>query len=287
MPLSVAILGATGLIGKEIAETLGEREFPADEYFALAPRKSMGREVSIGETTIRTMDADEFDWSRADVCFMAVGEKSARKWGARISSAGCIVIDVSAAFRMDPEVPLVAPEANPDTIEGWRERRIIAVPSAPAGQLAAILKPLHDRAGVRRVIATVLSSAAESGRPAMDELWQQTKNLYVNQSVETKEYTKQISFNLIPLVGEYLDDGSTDTESSLREELRKILDPDLDVACTFVHAPVFVGDSIAVHVELDQPLPANSARAMLRGQRWCWCMARPPISKRCVSRSAI
>lgn len=264
MPLSVAILGATNLIGKEIAETLGEREFPATEYFAVGPRKAMGREVSIGETTIRMLDQDEFDWSRADVCFLAGGEKSARKWGGRISAAGCIVIDVSGGFRMDPEIPLVAPEANADAIEGWRERRIISVPGGPAGQLAAILKPLHDRAGVRRVVATVMSSMASSGRAAMDELWSQTKNIYVNQAVEPEEFPKQIAFNLIPKVGDYLDDGSTDAEAALREELRKILNPDLDVACTVIHAPVFVGDAIAVHVELDQPLPANSARAMFR-----------------------
>ncbi len=264
MPLSVAILGATGLIGREIAEVLAERHFPADEYFVLAPRSAMGREVSIGDLVLKTTDADEFDWTRADVCFMAVNERSARKWAAKITATDCIVIDVSGAFRMDPDVPLVAPEANADAIDGWRERRIVSVPGGPAGQLAAILKPIHDRAGVKRVIATVCCAVSESGRPAVDELWQQTKNLYVNQAVEPKEFTKQIAFNLIPQVGDYMDDGSTDAETALRDELRKILDPDLDVASTCIYAPVFVGNSIAVHVELERPLPAKSARAMLR-----------------------
>jgi aspartate-semialdehyde dehydrogenase len=264
MSLTVAVLGATSLIGREILETLAERAFPADAVIALGSRKQLGREVSMGDRTLRLQDADEFDWSGADICFVCVGEKSARRQASRIAATGCLAVDLSAAFRGDPEIPLVAPEVNPEAVEGWRARRILSVPSPAAAQIAAVLAPLHQAATVRRAIATVLSPASEAGQEAMDELWTQTKGLYVNQGPEPKAFAKQIAFNIIPQVGDVLDDGATEAEAGLRGELMRLIDPDLDASATFAHVPVFVGLAAAVHVELASPLPASAVRAMLR-----------------------
>jgi aspartate-semialdehyde dehydrogenase len=265
MSLTIAVLGATGTVGREILSVLDEKGFPADRIVALASRKSLGKEVSLGETrTLKTLDAETFDFASAALCFLAVGERAARKWAPRITSTGCIAVDVSPAFRMDPEVPLIAPEANPEALTAWAGRRIVSLPGGAAGILAPVLAPLHTLAGVRRVTAMTCHSASELGRPAMDELWSQTKGIFVNQSAEHREFPRQIAFNVIPQVGDFLDDGSTDEEQRLREELRKILGTALEVSSTCVQVPVFVGHGVAAHIELERPASAQDVRARLR-----------------------
>jgi aspartate-semialdehyde dehydrogenase len=265
MTLNIAVLGATGTVGREILSVLDEKGFPADRIVALASRKSMGKEVSLGESrTLKALDVETFDFSSVSLCILAAGERAARKWAPKIAGTGCIVVDVSPAFRMDPDVPLIAPEANAEAISGWTRRRIVSVPGGAAAILAPILKPLHAIAGVARVSAATYHSVSELGRRAMDELWTQTKGIYVNQAPESREFPRQIAFNVIPQVGDFLDDGYTDEEQRLREELQKVLDPSIRVVATCVQTPVFIGHAIAAHIELKSPLSATDARARLR-----------------------
>ena len=264
MALRVAVLGATGMIGREILGVLAERHFPADEVIAVASRKSIGREVTYGDVELKAKDVDQIDWSTIDLCLMAIGDNPARKWGNKISAAGCIVIDTSAAFRMDPQVPLVVPEVNAAAVEGYTKRNIIASPDSLTSQLVIALKPIHDRAGIERAVVSTYQSASSAGQRAMDELWTQTKGLFVNQAVDPKEFPRQIAFNVIPQIDEFMDDGATEEEWRLAQETRKVLDPDIQIMATCVRVPVFVGHGQAVHMELSEPLGAGDARAMLR-----------------------
>lgn len=264
MTLRVAVLGATSLVGKEILSVLDERHFMADEVVALGSRKAMGSEVSYGDRVLKTRDVDEFDFSQAQLCILAVGDATARKWGQRAAGAGCIVIDTSAAFRMDPQVPLIVPEVNADTIDGHDRRNIIACPDPCAAMLAAVLKPLHDAAGVTRIVVTTLEAASGAGRAAMDELWTQTKGMFVNQAPDPKEFPRQIAFNVIPQVDDFMDDGFTEAETRLGQELRRIVDPDIQVLATCVRVPVFAGHTATVGIELSEPLASTEARRILR-----------------------
>jgi aspartate-semialdehyde dehydrogenase len=264
LSLRIAVLGATGLVGREILNTLAERTFPASDVIAVASRKSMGKEVSFGDRTLKARDVDGVDFSQIDVCFLAVGERSARKWAPKIAAEGCIAIDVSPAFRLDADVPLVAPEANAATLSGWRARRIIAAPGGVAAQLAAALKPLHEAAGLRRVIVSTYQSVSEQGLRAMDELFTQTKGVFVNQAMEHRELPRQIAFNVIPQAGEFRDDGSTDDEYMIAGELKKILGEEIAVSATCVLVPTFASHAAAVHVELERPFSPEEARALLR-----------------------
>jgi aspartate-semialdehyde dehydrogenase len=264
MALKVAVLGATGMVGREILSILAERGFPAEEVFALASRKVLGTEVSFGETTLKTRDVDEFDFSGVQLCLMATGDAPARKWGNAIAAAGCIVIDTSRAFRNDPQVPLVMPEVNGAAIEGYSKRNIVAVPDGVTAQLARTLKPLHEAAGVERVVVATYQSVSGEGQRAIDELWNQTKGIYVNQAPEPKEFPRQIAFNVIPQVDDVMDDGFTEEEWRISAEIRKMIDNDIQVVATCVRVPTFVSVGEAVHIELAEALPASEARGVLR-----------------------
>ena len=263
MALNVAVLG-TGAVGKEILSVLAERSFPAGEVFALGTRKTMGSEISFGDKTLKTKDVEEFDFSRVELCMMATPDPSARKWANKIAAAGCIVIDTSRAFRSDPQVPLLVPSVNASAIEGYTKRNIISCPDGVTAQLVTALKPLHDAAGVERVVVATYQSVSGAGQRAIDELWTQTKGLYVNQPPEPKEFPKQIAFNLIPQVEDPMDDGFTEEEWRIAAEVRKIIDNDIQVVATCVRVPTFVGVGEAVHLELAEPLSASEARAILR-----------------------
>ncbi|MBP9233745.1 MAG: aspartate-semialdehyde dehydrogenase [Hyphomonadaceae bacterium] len=264
MALKVAVLGATGMVGREILSILAERGFPATEMYALASRKLMGAEVSYGDATLKAKDVDEFDFSTVQLCIMATGDAPARKYGNAISAAGCIVIDTSRAFRMDPQVPLVMPEVNAAAIDGYIKRKIVSVPDGVTAQLVRALKPLHDAAGVTRVVVATYQSVSGEGQRAIDELWVQTKGIYVNQAPDPKEFPRQIAFNVIPQVDDVMDDGFTEEEWRIAAETRKMVDNDIQVVATCVRVPTFVSVGEAVHVELAEPLPAAEARALLR-----------------------
>jgi aspartate-semialdehyde dehydrogenase len=264
MALNVAVLGATGQVGKEILSVLAERGFPASDVFALSSRKVIGSEVSFGERTLKTRDVEEFDFSKAQLCIMATGDPAARKWGNKVASAGCIVIDTSRAFRNDPQVPLIVPGVNASAIELYPKRNIITCPDGATAQLVTVLKPLHEAAGVERVVVATYQSVTSAGQRAVDELWVQTKGLYVNQPADPKEFPRQIAFNVIPQVDDFMDDGFTEEEWRISAEVRKIIDNDIQVVATCVRVPTFVGVGEAVHIELAEPLSAADARAILR-----------------------
>jgi aspartate-semialdehyde dehydrogenase len=264
MALKVAVLGATGMVGREILNILAERGFAADEVFALASRKLMGAEVSYGDKTLKAKDVDEFDFTTVQLCIMSTGDAPARKYGNAIAAAGCIVIDTSRAFRNDPQVPLVIPEVNAAAIDGYTKRNIISVPDGVTAQLVRALKPLHDAAGVTRVVVATYQSVSSEGQRAVDELWVQTKGIYVNQAPDPKEFPRQIAFNVIPQVDDVMDDGFTEEEWRISAEVRKIIDNDIQVVATCVRVPTFVSVGEAVHIELAEPLPAKEARALLR-----------------------
>jgi aspartate-semialdehyde dehydrogenase len=264
MPLKVAVLGATTMVGREILGILAERAFPAADVIALTSRKSLGAEVSYGDAILKAKDVDAFDFSSLDLCFMATADSAARKYGNAIAAAGGIVIDTSRAFRNDPLVPLLVPEVNAAAIEGYARRNIISVPDGVTCQLVRTLKPLHEAAGVVRVVVATYQSVSGEGQRAIDELWTQTKGIYVNQAPEPKEFPRQIAFNVIPSVDDVMDDGFTEEEWRIAAETRKIIDNDIQVVATCVRVPTFVSVGEAVHVELAQPLPAAEARALLR-----------------------
>jgi aspartate-semialdehyde dehydrogenase len=260
----VAVLGATGTIGREILTVLGERDFPADDVLAVATRQSIGKDVSYGDRNLRTRDAETVNWSEVNLCILAAGSKAARQWAPRIAAAGCIVIDTSSAFRMESDVPLVVPEVNAATLNGYGLRNIIASPGGATSQLVVALKPIDEAVGVKRAVVATYQSTSGAGREGMDELWTQTKGVYVNQGIEPRIFTKQIAFNVIPHVDEFMEDGSTREEWRLRVETQKILGSALQVSATCVRVPVFVGHCEAVHLELAGPLSASDARAILR-----------------------
>lgn len=264
MALNVAVLGATGPVGKEILSVLAERSFPASDVFALSSRKVIGSEISFGERTLKTKDVEEFDFSRVQLCIMATGDPAARKWGAKVASAGCVVIDTSRAFRNDPQVPLIVPGVNAGAIETYFKRNIIACPDGVTAQLVAVLKPLHEAAGVERAVVATYQSVTGAGQRAVDELWTQTKGLYVNQPADPKEFPRQIAFNVIPQIDDFMDDGFTEEEWRIATEVRKIVDNDIQVVATCVRVPTFVGVGEAVHLELAESLSASDARAILR-----------------------
>jgi aspartate-semialdehyde dehydrogenase len=264
MAPKIAVLGASGMVGREILSIMAERGFAVGDVTALVSRKMLGAEVSFGDATLKGRDADAFDFSSTDICIMATGDAPARRYGAMIAAAGCIVIDTSRAFRMDPQVPLMVPEVNAHAIEGYARRNIIAVPDGVTAQLVRVLHPLNAAAGVARVVVATYQSVASQGQRAIDELWTQTKGMYVNQAPEPKEFPRQIAFNVIPSVDEIMDDGFTEEEWRLAAETRKIMGDDIQVVATCVRVPTFVSVGEAVHIEMAQPLPAEQARAILR-----------------------
>ncbi len=264
MGYKVAIVGATGNVGREMLNILSERGFPADEVYPIASRRSIGVEVSFGDKTLKCQDLEQFDFSKADFALMSAGGTVAKEWAPKIAATGCIVIDNSSAWRYDPDVPLIVPEVNADAVEGFRKKNIIANPNCSTAQLVVALKPLHDEAGIKRVVVATYQSVSGAGKAAMDELWNQTKGIFVNDSPTPEKFTKQIAFNVIPHIDVFMEDGSTKEEWKMMVETKKILDPAIKLTATTVRVPVFVGHAEAVNIEFEKPITVERARDVLR-----------------------
>jgi len=264
MGYRVAVVGATGAVGREMLNILEELEFPVDKIHAIASRKSIGLEVGWKDGVIKCEDVAQFDFSTVDVVLMSVSGAFSREWAPKIAAAGPIVIDNSSAFRMDPDVPLIVPEVNPDAVNLARRRNIIANPNCSTAQLVVALKPLHDAARIKRVVVATYQSVSGAGSEGMDELWNQTKGVFVLGPSEPSVFPKQIAFNVIPYIGEFRDDGYTDEEAKMWEETHKMIDPAIALTVTCVRVPVMVGHSEAVNIEFHEPLDEDEARDILR-----------------------
>jgi len=269
MGLRVAVAGATGAVGREMLRTLAERNFPADKVFALASASSVGKEISYGDDeTLSVIALDKFDFSEADIALFSAGGDISKKFATRAGEAGCIVIDNSSAFRMEDDVPLIVPEVNPETVHHCLRknggRNIIANPNCSTAQLVVALKPLHDAYTVKRVIVSTYQATSGAGAAGMDELFNQTKGIFVHDEIKPEKFTKQIAFNAIPHIDVFMDDGFTKEEWKMTVETKKILDPAIELAAHCVRIPVFIGHSEAVFVETEKPLDENEARSLLR-----------------------
>ncbi len=264
MGYKVAVVGATGNVGREMLGVLDERGFPADEVVALASRRSQGTEVSYGDRTLKVKSLDTYDFSDTDIVLMSAGGSVAKEWGPKIAAQGCVVIDNSSAFRYDSDVPLIVPEVNADAIIGFRKRNIIANPNCSTAQMVVALKPIHEAAGIKRIVVATYQSVSGAGKDAMDELFSQTRAVFVSDSIENKRFTKRIAFNVIPHIDVFMEDGQTKEEWKMTAETKKILDPKIKVTATCVRVPVFIGHSEAINLELERPLSAAKARALLR-----------------------
>ncbi|MFS4436687.1 aspartate-semialdehyde dehydrogenase [Paracoccaceae bacterium GXU_MW_L88] len=265
MGYRVAVAGATGNVGREMLNILAERGFPVDELAPLASRRSQGTEVSFGDKTLKVKDIAQFDWTGWDIALFAIGSDATAEYAPKAAAAGCVVIDNSSLYRYDDEVPLIVPEVNPDAVHGYSQKNIIANPNCSTAQMVVALKPLHDRATIKRVVVSTYQSVSGSGKDAMDELWNQTKGLFVpGQEVAPSVYPKQIAFNVIPQIDVFKEDGSTKEEWKMVEETKKIVDPNIAVTATCVRVPVFVGHSEAVWIETEEPLDAEEAREIMR-----------------------
>ena len=265
MGYRVAVAGATGNVGREMLNILAERQFPADEVVALASRKSLGTEVSYGDKTLKTKDLHTFDFTGWDIALFAIGSDATKIYAPKAAKAGCVVIDNSSLYRYDPDIPLIVPEVKPDAIEGVRKRSIIANPNCSTAQMVVALKPLHDRAKIKRVVVSTYQSVSGAGKEGMDELWDQTKGMYVpGQEREPKKFQKQIAFNVIPHIDVFMEDGSTKDEWKMVAETKNIVDPSIKVTATCVRVPVFVGHSEAINIETEEFLDEDEARDILR-----------------------
>jgi aspartate-semialdehyde dehydrogenase len=265
MGFRVAVVGATGAVGREMLKTLAERDFPADEVIALASGRSAGLEVSYGEKKVLKVQAlESFDFTGVDFGLFSPGAKVSAVHAPRAAAAGCVVIDNTSQFRMEPDVPLIVPEVNGNALGQFRKRRIIANPNCSTIQMVVALKPLHDLARVTRVSVATYQSVSGAGKEAMDELFNQTRGVFVNETVAPEQFTKPIAFNCIPHIDVFMDDGATKEEWKMAVETRKILDPDIKVIATCVRVPVFIGHAEAVHVEFAKPITVEQARAALR-----------------------
>jgi aspartate-semialdehyde dehydrogenase len=265
MGYKIVVVGATGNVGREMLNILAEREFPVDEIVALASRKSMGTEISFGDKTLKTKDLDTFDFTGWDIALFAIGSDATKIYAPRAASAGCVVIDNSSLYRYDPQVPLIVPEVNADEIVRYKNKMIIANPNCSTAQMVVVLKPLHDRARIKRVVVATYQSVSGAGKEGIDELWDQTKGMYVpGKEVAPKKFTKQIAFNVIPQIDVFLDDGSTKEEWKMVAETKKILDTKIKVTATCVRVPVFVGHSEAINIEFEDPIDWQEAQDILR-----------------------
>ena len=265
MGYKVAVVGATGNVGREMLNILAERQFPVDEIAALASRRSLGTEVSFGDKTLTTQDLDTFDFTGWDMALFAVGSDATKTYAPKAAAAGCVVIDNSSLYRYDPDIPLIVPEVNPQAIHDYKNKNIIANPNCSTAQMVVALKPLHDRAKIKRVVVSTYQSVSGSGKDAIDELWNQTKGMYVpGQEVEPKVYPKQIAFNVIPHIDIFMDSGDTKEEWKMIVETKKIVDPSIKVTATCVRVPVFVGHSESVNIEFEDFLDEDEARDILR-----------------------
>jgi aspartate-semialdehyde dehydrogenase len=264
MGYRVAVVGATGNVGREMMNILEEVDFPVDEIHAIASRKSKGVEVAFGDRTLKCQDLEQFDFSTVDIVLMSAGGGVSKEWSEKIGKAGPIVIDNSSAWRMDPDVPLIVPEVNPDDVKLATKKNIIANPNCSTIQLVTALRPLHDAAKIKRVVVSTYQSVSGAGKEGMDELWNQTKAIYGLGDATPKKFPKQIAFNVLPFIGSFRDDGYTDEEAKMWMETQKMMDPSIKLTVTCVRVPVFVGHSEAVTVEFDRPITPDEARAILR-----------------------
>ncbi|RIK93639.1 MAG: aspartate-semialdehyde dehydrogenase [Proteobacteria bacterium] len=269
MGYRVAVVGATGNVGREMLNILHERQFPADEVAAIASRRSLGQEATFGDGVLKVKALDDFDFTGWDICLMSAGSGPAKEWAPKIAAQGCVVIDNSSFYRMDADVPLIVPEVNADALERYSKKNIIANPNCSTAQMVVALKPLHDAAKIKRVVVSTYQSVSGAGHEAMDELFNQTKRIYTNEELAPKKFTKQIAFNVIPHIDVFMADGYTKEEWKMVAETNKILDPDIKVTATCVRVPVFVGHSEAVNIEFEKPLSADEAREILRQAPGC------------------
>jgi aspartate-semialdehyde dehydrogenase len=264
MGFKVALVGATGNVGREMLNILAERAFPADEVVPLASRRSMGVEVSYGDKTLKCKTLEHYDFSDVDICLMSAGSTVSKEWSPKIAAAGAVVIDNSSCWRYDPDVPLVVPEVNADAVAGFRKKGIIANPNCSTAQLVVALKPLHDAATIKRVVVSTYQSVSGAGKDAMDELFSQTKAVFTVGEVVSKKFPKRIAFNVIPEIDVFMEDGYTKEEWKMMVETKKILDPKIKLTATCVRVPVFIGHSEAVNIEFENPISVDEARNLLR-----------------------
>ncbi len=267
MGYKVAVVGATGNVGRELLSILAERGFPADEVYALASSRSVGKEVSFGDKTLKCKDLQHFDFTGVDFALMSAGGSLSEKWAPKIGAQGCIVIDNSSAWRYHQDVPLVVPEVNGDVLDAYMAQNdrmnIIANPNCSTAQLVVALKPLHEKANIKRIVVSTYQSVSGSGKAASDELWNQTKGIYVTDMPDPQVYPKQIAFNVIPHIDVFMEDGYTKEEWKVLAETKKMLDPKIKVTCTAVRVPVFVGHSESVNMEFSEEITADEAREVL------------------------
>ncbi|WP_106639227.1 aspartate-semialdehyde dehydrogenase [Allosphingosinicella vermicomposti] len=266
MGYRVVVVGATGNVGREMLNILAERQFPLAEIAAVASARSTGDEIDFGDSgeTLKVKNLEHFDFSGWDIALFAAGSEASRTYAPKAAAAGCIVIDNSSLYRMDPDVPLIVPEVNPEAIAGYKKKNIIANPNCSTAQMVVALKPLHDAAKIKRVVVATYQSVSGAGKDGMDELFEQSRNIFVGDSAEPKKFTKQIAFNVIPHIDSFLDDGSTKEEWKMVVETKKILDPKIKVTATCVRVPVFVGHSEAINIEFEDEISAADAQKILR-----------------------
>ena len=269
MGYKVAVVGATGNVGREMMDILAERSFPADEVVALASRKSQGVDISFGDKTLKCKALDHYDFSDVDICLMSAGSAVSKEWSPRIAAAGTVVIDNSSCWRYDADVPLIVPEVNADAVAGFRKKGIIANPNCSTAQLVVALKPLHDKARIKRVVVATYQSVSGAGKDAMDELFSQSKAVFTLDEPQVKKFPKRIAFNLIPHIDVFMEDGFTKEEWKMVAETKKILDPKIKLVATCVRVPVFVGHSEAVSIEFESPITADEAREILQDAPGC------------------
>jgi len=270
----VAVVGATGNVGREMLAILAERRFPVSQVVALASTQSIGREVSFGDKTLKCRALDHYDFTDTDICLMSAGGTVSKEWSPRIGAKGCLVIDNSSAWRMDPDVPLVVPEVNAEAAKGFSKKYIIANPNCSTAQLVVALKPLHDKAKILRVVVSTYQSVSGAGKDAMDELFSQTRAVFVSDPVEPKKFPKRIAFNVIPHIDVFMEDGFTKEEWKMVAETKKILDPKIKLTATCVRVPVFISHSESVNVEFENPISADEAREILREAPGCLVIDR-------------
>jgi aspartate-semialdehyde dehydrogenase len=266
MGYRVVVVGATGNVGREMLNILAEREFPADEVAAVASSRSTGDEIDFGDSgrTLKVRNIEHFDFAGWDMALFAAGSEASRAYAPKAAAAGCTVIDNSSLYRMDPDVPLIVPEVNGHAIDGYRKKNIIANPNCSTAQLVVALKPLHDHATIKRVVVATYQSVSGAGKAGMDELFEQSRAIFVGDSTEPAKFTKQIAFNVIPQCDVFLEDGSTKEEWKMMVETKKILDPKIKLTATCVRVPVFVGHSEAVNIEFEKEISAKQAQSILR-----------------------
>ena len=266
MGYRVVVAGATGNVGREMINILAEREFPIDELAVVASSRSQGDQIEYGETgkMLTIKNIEHFDPTGWDIALFAIGSDATKVYAPKFAAAGCVVIDNSSLYRMDPDVPLIVPEVNPDAIDGYKAKNIIANPNCSTAQMVVALKPLHDKATIKRVVVATYQSVSGAGKAGMDELFEQSRNIFVGDPAEPKKFTKQIAFNVIPHIDSFLDDGSTKEEWKMVAETKKILDPKVKVTATCVRVPVFVGHSEALNIEFEDEISAQEAQDILR-----------------------